>query len=54
MTGFFLMGSDFVRRTPPNPDDISTSLEDIANDWGCSFSVISMVPEKREYREIGS
>ena len=23
MTGF-LMGSDFVRRTPPNPDDRST------------------------------
>ena len=51
---FFLMGSDFVRRTPPNPDDISTSLEDIANDWGCSFGVISMVPEKWKYREIGS
>ena len=31
MTSFFLMVSDFVRRTPPRPDEIAaqTFLEDI-------------------------
>ena len=44
------MGSDFVRRTPLNPDKISTQalLEDIDKGWGYSFNVISMVLGNRK------
>ena len=47
------MGSDFVRRTPPNPDKISTQalLEDIDKGSGYFFSVISMVSDNRKYRK---
>ena len=52
MTGFF-NGSDFLRRTPPRPDEIAaqTLLEDIVKGLGCSFSVLSMVADNRKYRK---
>jgi len=47
---FFLMVSDFLRRTPPRPDEIpaQTLLEVIGKGLGCSFSVLSFVPKKRK------
>lgn len=50
---FFLMLSDFLRRTPPRPDEIAsqTPLEDIVKGMDCSFSVLSMVADNRKYRK---
>ena len=50
---FFLMVSDFLRRTPPRPDKIAaqTLLDVIGKGYGYSFSVLSIVPENRKYRK---
>ena len=52
----FSMVSDFLRRTPPRPDEIAaqTLLKVIGKGLSCSFSVLSIVPENRKYRKSGS